>query len=525
MISNASAPQDPNYAFGETPPSETRKTGKTQKQIKTPKRKKNIHPIGFNIGSDDDDKDYTPRKSKRKRTSSAANSDPASSKKQENSKAAPVVIDTASPTKERPPERARVDQRRKSFFDSANLIERFKYSKQSLGSPNYVPSSQDSLASTSQSQRSVDVVQQYPEMSEQMHTFPAEPQVALMSPTTKRNQTGSSNLADNRGAQPPLDYHNEARGTTGRDAPGQRQRREPSLEDITNSNQGMPMNQIGPSHPNEVTEYSTRSPQITGPPSTPPISNTAPAPRDQPRMSSSDRTPTEQDWSRVRMTSNIETRKHTVEPEHITYEAYEDSAAQSERRQEVHAPQPISAATSYTSTIVQNPIRSPSTDKSTVQDTAAHQPAIQQHTAQQPPTPQTPNSKPQAVKPALQVRYWIVESRIPEYNLVKWLAGGLLNKSLDSLCNEIAIQIGRPVSRSITVNLKTSEGNVRSEILCDKPETFTELQEDFARVIKRHKKKGNTMFEITLEPDPSAGMIMPTGGVVEDGGEDSAVEF
>lgn len=72
---------------------------------------------------------------------------------------------------------------------------------------------------------------------------------------------------------------------------------------------------------------------------------------------------------------------------------------------------------------------------------------------------------------------------------------------------------------------KNLRRNIRSEIPCDRPEAFTELQEDFAKELKRQRKKGKSVFEITLEPDPEGESGVERGEVEEKGDEEEDVEF
>ena len=101
------------------------------------------------------------------------------------------VEKTPSPSEETSHQRGNTNRKRQSPFNTAALMEQFKHPRR-LVPPSIPDSTQESLASASQSQRTVDVIQQYPAMGEHMHTFPAEPQIARMNRNTSSTGADAS---------------------------------------------------------------------------------------------------------------------------------------------------------------------------------------------------------------------------------------------------------------------------------------------------------------------------------------------
>ena len=189
MVSPTAAPRDANFAFDAMPSTELKKTPKPQNKTRTPKTRKRARRLGSQIGSEEDDETYTPpAKLKRRRNASrgsaASAHDSGSSITQEKSNAVSnPASDKEPPTEGGPAEKVSLTRERQSPNESGNPMKRFKASNPPLNMPNIANSSQDSQISPSQTQRTVDVVQEYPEIAEHMYIWPAERQVALMSPT------------------------------------------------------------------------------------------------------------------------------------------------------------------------------------------------------------------------------------------------------------------------------------------------------------------------------------------------------
>lgn len=195
MVADKQAARDPNYAFDEQLSNESKGAEISPKQARTPRRRRRILS---NIGSGDEDPDYTPRTSKKKRTTSPKSSVPAhasrSSMTQEGPSAGPQTEETAH-------QNNATTRNGPSPHNTTNLMERFKNARR-VDPPSIPDSTQDSLASASQSQRTVDVVQQYPAMGEHMHTFPAQTQIARMSRNTSSAEVVASRDATSRSPTP-----------------------------------------------------------------------------------------------------------------------------------------------------------------------------------------------------------------------------------------------------------------------------------------------------------------------------------
>ena len=471
MVSSAAAPRDPNFAFDAAPATEPKKTPKPQTKIRTPKTRKRARRLGSQVGSEEDDETYTPpvkvkRKRNASRGSAASAHDSGSSKTGEKDNAVSnSASDKTPPTEDRPARRASLTRERQSPYESRNLMKRFKASNQSLNAPNIAKLSQDSLVSPSQTQRTIYVVQEYPEIEEHMHIFLAERQVALMSPTKGSKDRRSP-------TPPPTEQEPSWQPTSPEESPEvqamllkrdneKRNKRIEILANIAALNEQIPVTQslVGSSGPTESsyqdmqTDITQASPRInmaerarTGfspPPNSSGslfIPSTDSAQSAFSRFSSSDRTPTEQHWGKLRPELIRGNEKNVIEPKSIERVTHDKEPAQTEtwveqteRENEAHTAPSLPTPSYDTPPMAHKQVTAP------------------------PPNANT-NHHPPPPKPTFQVRYWIIESRLPEYNRVKWLAGGLLAKPMPNICNEIAALIDRPVQRSITVNLKTSEG-------------------------------------------------------------------
>lgn len=361
MVSSAAAPRDPNFAFDAAPATEPKKTPKPQTKIRTPKTRKRARRLGSQVGFEEDDETYTPpvkvkRKRNASRGSAASAHDSGSSKTGEKDNAVSnSASDKTPPTEDRPARRASLTRERQSPYESGNLMKRFKASNQSLNAPNIAKLSQDSLVSPSQTQRTIYVVQEYPEIEEHMHNFPAECQVALMSPTKGSKDRRSPTL-------PPAEQEPSWQPTSPEESPEvqamllkrdneKRNKRIEILANIAALNEQIPVTQslVGSPGPTESsyqdmqTDITQASPRInmaerarTGfspPPNSSGslfIPSTDSAQSAFSRFSSSDRTPTEQHWGKLRPELIRGNEKNVIEPKSIERVTHDKEPAQTE---------------------------------------------------------------------------------------------------------------------------------------------------------------------------------------------------
>ena len=490
MIPITDAARNPSFESNEQSSTEPKSTENTPKKSKTPGRRRRVRRIGSRLGSEDDE-DYTPRKSKRKRTSSPKSSvsthRSGSSRVQKDDDAQQQVGEAPSPTENIPLKKSTAKPKPHSPFNSATLMDRFKDPKKPSNSPSTAISTQDSSASASQSQRTVDIVQQYPTMGDHIHTFPAEPQVARMSSGRNGADAHSvsllnegpdllspqqSRLADYQ-MQLRLLEHQRARIFAQRDTVSPISR-EQTAEAINvsnyngeNSNKGNPLD-TRPSRVFNVSERTTTGSDSHCPngPSGPTVDMAAAA---YSPMSTIQERSTEQGPSSTEAVQAIATNSSVTDSALINRMAHNAQATQPNTMPPTNLPQ-LAPIVSTAQSIRIDTTRQSSTAKS-----------------------------------ALQIRYTIITSRVPRFSRLIWGAGGLSGKSMDSLCDEIAVLIGRPISRCISFNLNLSEGDVSFVVERSNPDAFEEMREIFTEEIKNDRKNNsNKKFEITLEPDPTS---------------------
>lgn len=110
-----------------------------------------------------------------------------------------------------------------------------------------------------------------------------------------------------------------------------------------------------------------------------------------------------------------------------------------------------------------------------------------------------------AGKPAVQVVYTVIISRVPRIQEVQWVKGSLVGLSLDALFDKITILTGRTNIQRISFLLKTSRKDLILFASRDDPQTFDNVRNRLTSEIKSDVKENfNTEFEINLEPDPAA---------------------
>ena len=416
-----------------------------------------------------------------------------------------LVEDSPSPAEKVSSARSKVKRKPHSAFDSSSLLERFRDPKGPSGSPGTAKSREDSLASASQSQKTVDIVQQYPNMGEHMHTFPAEPQIARMSRSEDGVDAGPSLLPNGR-----PDLGNQGLGVV-QAARTDRDMRRKLLKQqdarLRESNVGAPISSPQTAeamafsediNPNS-NEGRTSDAQTSGPSDIIEGTNAGPEQPSSDPTSLSGTTEDPTGTALVRMSSNEET---TTEK-----------------------------GSSRAGTALAN--MTPNSTISAPNEQVAQDAQAAQAVAMQPPNPPkaqiattTQSFQSNPAKSGLQIRYTIIKSRVPRFSRLIWGAGGLSGKSMDSLCDEVAALIGRPITRCISFNLSLSEGDIGFVVERGTPGAFEEMRDIFTEEIRNDKKgkNKNTRFEITLEPDPMVQIEAPAEvKAEEDGGED--IEF
>lgn len=126
----------------------------------------------------------------------------------------------------------------------------------------------------------------------------------------------------------------------------------------------------------------------------------------------------------------------------------------------------------------------------------------------QPPTPK-PSIKPE-------IHYYIITSRIPRLSQRHWPEGSLGGKSIDTIFKNVEDFTARKEIKSIVFKLITSQKDATYTIRRDDARFFEAMKKNFMTDIGADLARGNTDFDVELEPDPGVEVDVGREEVIAD---------
>ena len=102
----------------------------------------------------------------------------------------------------------------------------------------------------------------------------------------------------------------------------------------------------------------------------------------------------------------------------------------------------------------------------------------------------------------IQVCYTIIKSRQPRLNTHLWVDGGLSNRTVLNIFEDISKLIGRPTIEQMNFKLSSFSADHEAFVRQGDQRAFSAMRERFKRQIRLDLENGNSDFDIYLEPDP-----------------------
>ncbi|KAL6715538.1 hypothetical protein ACLMJK_006499 [Lecanora helva] len=105
-------------------------------------------------------------------------------------------------------------------------------------------------------------------------------------------------------------------------------------------------------------------------------------------------------------------------------------------------------------------------------------------------------------EPVVKIRYYIIISRSPHLNKLRWPDFGLNGKSLNTLLNEVSEKVSAESIQIIRVTLDITGKETHTDLARNQNELFEDMKDDFSQKIVVATGEGIWTFAVVLEAHP-----------------------